>query len=120
MEKIFKTNTGVILYQDLDHSFVSSNPAEVLASLFEDLKNEDDIDGALNAAVLLLEINKQHGIYCNQEEKPVRVLSEKRGIFIAIGSNKALTGISSATAFDLEVLKKLEYPIVVNMLIPGP
>ena len=36
MELIFKTNSEVELYQDLDGSYISTNPAEVLCSIFED------------------------------------------------------------------------------------
>lgn len=117
MELIFKTNSGVELYQDLDHSYISTNPAEVLCCIFEDLKSKDLLS-KVNAQFLLLQIAKEGGIYYNPKG-PKKVLSDKRLCFLASDSaGNNLFGWSTATKFDNEVRKELNhYPTILHVVL---
>ena len=117
MELIFKTNSGVELYQDLDHSYISTNPAEVLCSLFEDLKSEELMD-RINGEFLLNQIAENGGIYYDPKESK-KVLSDKRLCFLASDSKgNNLFGWSTATKFDNEVRKELHcYPIILHVML---
>lgn len=118
LKLVFKTNSEVKLYQDVDHSFISTNPAEVLASIFEDLKSEDFV-AKLNAQLLLLKIAEQGGIYYNPEEGPKKVLSDKRLVFFASDSKENnLFGYGSASKFDAEAYKRLKYfPTLLHVML---
>ena len=118
MELIFKSDSGVELYQDADNSYVSTNPAEVLASIFEDLKSEDFFS-KVNAQCLLLQIAKEGGIHYNPKEEPKRVLSDKRLVFFASDSKgNNLFGYGSASKFDAEAYKQLKYfPTILHVML---
>ena len=117
MELVFKTNSEVELYQDLDHSYISTNPAEVLCCIFEDLKSEDLLS-KVNAQFLLLQIAKEGGIYYDPKGSK-RILSDKRLCFLASDSEgNNLFGWSTATKFDDEVRKELHcYPTILHVVL---
>jgi len=117
MELIFKTNSEVELYQDIDGSYISTNPAEVLCSIFEDLKGEDFIAN-INAQFLLIQIAEKGGIYYDPKGSK-KVLSDKRLCFLASDSEgNNLFGWSTATKFDNEVRKELHcYPTILHVVL---
>ena len=109
MELIFKTNSGVELYEDLDHTFISTNPAEVLACIMED-KRSGDIFSKICATDLLKAIEDAGGIWYNPEG-PKKILSCKKSIFIAKDEKgNSLFGFSSTVAMDFQVHKNLSKP----------
>ena len=117
LKLIFKTNSEVELYQDEEGDYMSTNPAEVLCCIFQDI-NGKDLRSKINAQFLLLQIAKRGGIYYNPEG-PKKVLSDKKLCFLASDSEgNNLFGWSTATKFDNEVRKELHcYPTILHVVL---
>lgn len=109
MELVFKTHSGVELYEDLDHTYKSTNPAEVLACLMQDNKSGEFL-AKIHSAYLLAQIEAAGGIWYDPDG-PKKILSCKKSIFIAKDEKgNSLFGFSSTVAMDFQVHKNLSKP----------
>jgi len=113
MELIFKTKSGAELYQDLDHTFISTNPCEVLACIKEDIESSSLMDRIMAQSLLEAIAESQHGIFFDPKG-PKNILTDKKGCFLVVDiEGNSMFGMSNPIRIEKLAVEKLKFPMQV-------